>query len=225
MNAADAKAIAAHHLRTRLGDMPHAGDPEQIGRVWRVPIHADFPVPQCTEVLPFRNLGEIVIDAESGEVVGFPTSRVREGRMADEVGRVLGEVQNDIPPFECRRCGRCCGPLGATAVEMAIIDVHVSRNNIEVPAYRQTTLSTSFISRDTDDVRCPYLKDHECLVYPVRPTICRLFGTVTTHMHCVAGGKVREPITHEKMFHILRKVEVLSTLWVMLVRHGLEVDV
>lgn len=225
MNAADAKAIAAHHLRTRLGDMPHAGDPEQIGRVWRVPIHADFPVPQCTEVLPFRNLGEIVIDAESGEVVGFPTSRVREGRMAEEIERVLGEVQNEIPVFECERCGGCCGPLGATSMELDIIDRHVQRNNIVVPGYSQTTLSTSTIVRITDSVRCPYLKDHECLVYPVRPTICQLFGTVSTHMPCVSGETVREPITHEKMFHILRKVEVLSTLWVMLVRHGLEVDV
>lgn len=224
MDAAAAQAIAARWLRTRLGNMPPAGDPELVGKVWRVPIHTDFPVPRCTDVLPFRNLGEIVIDAESGEVVGFPTSRVRESRTAEEIGRVLDEIQNEIQPFECERCGRCCGPLGATAVEIDIIDRHIQRNNIEVPGYSQTTLSNSFIVRTTDDVCCPYLKDHECLVYPVRPTICRLFGTVATHMFCAAGGRVREPITHEAAFHILRKVEVLSTLWSMMCKHRQEAD-
>lgn len=224
MDAAAAKAIAAHWLRSRLGNMPHAGDPVLVGVIWQVPIHADFPVPKCTEVLPFRNLGEILIDDGSGEVVNMSTSREREIRVAEEIGRVLGEIQNEIQAFECRRCGGCCGPLGATSMELDIIDKHVERNNIVVPGYSQTTLSNSFVARTTDDVRCPYLKDHKCLVYPVRPTICRLFGTVATHMHCAAGGKVQEPITPEAAFRILRKVEVLSTLWSMMVRHGQEVD-
>ena len=223
MTSAAAQAIAAHWLRTQLGNMPHAGDPELVGKVWRVPIHADFPVPRCTDVLPFRNLGEIVIDAESGEVVGFPTSRVRESRTAEEIGRILGEIQNEIQPFECERCGRCCGPLGATAVELDIIDRHVQQNNIEVPGYSQITLSNT-IMRTTDRLQCPYLKDHECLVYPVRPTICRLFGTSTQLIKCASGCKSNEPITHEAAFHILRRVDVLSTLWTMMVRHGLEVD-
>ncbi|OEU74061.1 MAG: hypothetical protein BA864_06945 [Desulfuromonadales bacterium C00003093] len=224
MNAAAARAVAAHHLRTRLGNMPHAGDPELVGMIWRVPIHADFPVPTSTDILPFRNLGEILIDDGSGEVVNTPTSEEREGRMAEEIGRVLGETQNEILAFECERCGRCCGPLGATAMEMDIIDRHVQLNSIVVSEYCQTTLSNSFIARATDSVWCPYLQDGECLVYPVRPTICRLFGTVTTHMHCVAGGKVKEPITHEAAFHILRRVEVLSTLWVMMRDHRMEMD-
>ena len=224
MDADAAQAIAAHWLRTRLGAMPHAGDPVLVGMIWRVPIHTDFPVPKCTDVLRFRDLGEILVDDGSGEVINTPTSRERESRVAEEIGRLLGEIQNEILPFECGRCGGCCGPLGATSMELDIIDRHVEQNNIEVPEYSQTTLSNSFVARTTGDVRCPYLKDHECLVYPVRPTICRLFGTVSSYMHCAAGGRVQEPITHEAAFHILRKVEVLSTLWSLMQKHGQGVD-
>ena len=204
MNPAAAKAVAAHHLRTLLGNMPHAGDPELVGMVWRVPIHADFPVPKSTDILPFRNLGEMLIDDRSGEVIHLSSSAEREGRMAEELGRVLGEIQNGIPAFECVRCGACCGPIGATAMEVDIIDEHVRRNNIVVPEYGQTMLSPTLIVRATDRVRCPYLKDHECMVYPVRPTICRLFGIVSTHMICPAVGKVQEPMPHAVMHHILR---------------------
>ncbi len=224
MNAAAAKAIATHYLRTRLGNMPHAGDPELVGMIWRVPIHADFLVPESADILPFRNLGEILIDAGSGEVINASSSKEREARMAEELGRVLGEIQNGMRAVDCKRCGKCCGPIGATAMELDIIDEHVRRNHIIVPGYSQTTISPSFIARTTTGVRCPYLKDHECMVYSVRPTICRLFGTVTTHMHCVAGGEVPEPITHKEAFAILRKVEVLSTLWAMMRDHEWEVD-
>lgn len=225
LNAADAKAIAAHHLRNHLGNTPHAGDPVLVDATWRVPIHADFPVPKCTDVLRFRNLGEILIDTGSGEVLSTPTFEERESRMVEEIGRVLGETQNDILVSECERCGVCCGPLGATAMEIAIIDKHVRRNNIEVPEYAETIISPSLISRYTSSVQCPYLKDNACMVYPVRPTVCRLFGTVSTHLFCCVGGRVPEPITHEAASHILRRVSVLNTLWVLTCRHRLEVDV
>lgn len=223
MDAAAAQAIATHWLPLHLGDMPHAGDPVLVGMIWRVPIHTDFPVANDPVPLRFRDLGEILIDDKSGEVINASSSKEREARMAEEIGRVLAEIQNEIQVVECERCGRCCGPLGATSMEMHIIDEHVRRNNIEVPAYYQSRLSNSFVARTTDGVWCPYLKDHECLVYPVRPTICRLFGTVSTNMFCAAGGRVREPITQVAAFHILRRVDVLSTLWSMMARHGLEV--
>jgi Fe-S-cluster containining protein len=204
--------------------MPHVGEPELVGMIWRVPVHTDFPVPESTDILPFRNLAEILIDDGSGEVLNVSSSREREARLTEEIGRVLAEIYNEIPAFDCERCGRCCGPIGATAMELDLIDEHVRRNHIEVPEYIQTVLSTSFIARTTISVRCPYLKDQACMVYSVRPTVCRLFGTVTTHMPCVTGGRVLEPITHVAAFHLLRKVEVLSTLWSLMKKHEWAVE-
>jgi len=225
LDAAAAQAIANHWLRSKLGNMPHAGDPVRAGEVWRVPIHLDFPVPGSTDTLPFRDLGEIVIDAGCGEVASFPTIKEREARMAEEIGRVLGEIHNEIQEFECERCGKCCGPLGATAMELNIIDEHVRRHNIEVPEYSQIEFLANTIVRTTENTRCPYLKDNECVVYKVRPTICRLFGTVAAHMNCAASnGGVKEPITSKAAFSILRRVQTLSSLWVAMCKHGLEVD-
>lgn len=227
MNAAAAQAIANNWLHTTLGNMPHAGDPVLDGEVWRVPIHVDFPVPKSTDVLPFRNLGELVIEIVSdkvGAVGGYPTSAEREARMAEEIGRVLGEIHQEIPEFDCARCGKCCGVLGATSMEMHLIDTYVEKQNIEVPEYLQTGISNRMIVRTTEKLLCPYLKDHECMVYPVRPTICRLFGTVTERMICAAGRAATRDIASKEAYDILRRVDVLSALWTAICRHKAAVE-
>lgn len=215
-NAAAAQAIANNWLHLKLGDLTHAGDPVLDGEVWRVPIHVDFPVPGNTDVLPFRNLGELVIEVSGdnvGAVGGCPTPREREARMAEEIGRVLGEIHKEISAFECGCCGKCCGTLGATGMEMQIIDEYIRRHSIEVPEYTESTLPDPFIMRTTKDDLCPYLQNHKCMVYLVRPTICRLFGTVTGHMDCeVSKREVKEPITIITAFGILRRVDVLAVL-------------
>lgn len=210
------QAIANHWLRLNLGNMPHAGDPVPDGEVWRVPIHANFPVTGSTDVLPFRNLGELIIEAANGAgaVRGYPSSKDKEVRMVEEIGRVLGEIHKEISAFECGCCGKCCGTLGATGMEMQIIDEYIRRHSIEVPEYTESTLPDPFIMRTTKDDLCPYLQNHKCMVYLVRPTICRLFGTVTGHMDCeVSKREVKEPITIITAFGILRRVDVLAVLW------------
>lgn len=216
MNAVAVQAIANHWLRLNLGNMPHAGDPVSDGEVWRVPIHANFPVPCSTDVLPFRNIGELMIEIVNGAgaVRGYPSSKDKEVRMVEEIGRVLGEIHLEISAFECECCGTCCGSLGATGMELNIIDEYIRRHSIEVPEYAESPISGTLIMRVTKDVLCPYLQDHKCLVYAVRPTICRLFGTVTGRMGCEVGKRgVKEPITTTTAFGILRRVGVLAMLW------------
>lgn len=227
-DAAAAQAVANDWLRKKLGNMPHAGDPVLDGKVWRVPIHADFPVPKSTDVLPFRNIGELVIETTGdavGAVGGYPTSAEREARMAEEIGRVLGEIRNEIPEFECERCGKCCGMLGATSMEMHLIDEHIRRHGIEIQEeFMQTKISNIFVIRTTKKGLCPYLQDSECVVYPVRPTICQLFGNVTGHMICAAGRVATTNLTSTEAFGILRRVDVLDTLWAMMCRHQAVVE-
>lgn len=210
------KATANNWLCLNLGHMPYSGDPVLTDGCWRVPISLDFPMPHDDDNAPisFRNLGEIEIDAESGEVVRFPSAKEREERTIAEIGRALAEIHQGIPEFKCERCGRCCGPIGATKMEMDMIDEHVRRHDIEVPEYIQDTIfRLDHIVRTTDDLTCPYLKDNECMVYKVRPTICRLFGTVDRAMPCVAGGMIEKPFSLIAAFGILRRVDVLDMLW------------
>lgn len=221
MNQVVVQTVANEWLRIKLGDLPHAGDPVRDGEVWRVPVHVDFPVPGSTDVLPFRDLGELVIEIAGDAVTisGYPTPKERKERMADELMRVLGEVYQEIPEFECERCGRCCRVLGATAMELHLIDEYVRRHGIEAQEYSQTSLITLFV-RTTENALCPYLKNNECMVYPVRPTGCRLYGTVAVRIDCDAG---KHKITDKAAFSILRRVDVLSALWTVMHRRDPEV--
>ena len=218
VNAAAAQAIANNWLHSN-NNISHTGDPVQDGDVWRFPIHVDFPVPLSTDLLLFKNIGEIVIDSTTGKVVGYPSVKEREGRMVEELSRLLGEIHRGIPAFECERCGACCGVLGATCMEMQLIDTHVREQNIEVHEYLQTKISNTMIVRTTEKLLCPYLKDHTCMVYSVRPTICRLFGTVTDHMICAAGRAATGDLTSKEAFSTLRRVSALDALWLVISRH------
>lgn len=86
----------------------------------------------------------------------------------------------NIPRHEkCTNCGRCCGVIPATVPEVNAIRNYIAVNGI-------TPI------RHGDGVTCPFRddKNKKCLIYPVRPVICRLFG-VAKGMECANGN------THE----------------------------
>ena len=67
----------------------------------------------------------------------------------------------------CTGCGDCCGIIPATAAETETIRRYITDNGIR-PIER------------ADKTTCPFRDDEnkKCLIYPVRPLICRLFGVV-----------------------------------------------
>ena len=85
-----------------------------------------------------------------------------------------------IPPhMRCIDCGKCCGPVPISAEEYANIYDYLQEHAYprEVAERPHTILECVF--RDNEK-RC-------CSIYPVRPTICRLFG-VTAGMQCLNGN-------------------------------------
>jgi len=67
----------------------------------------------------------------------------------------------------CQRCGDCCGPVPANDDEYAKIKAYSAEHGIKA-------------NLDNPGLQCPYLSVGECLVYPVRPLICRVYGYIET---------------------------------------------
>jgi len=86
--------------------------------------------------------------------------------MTGNVHSRLGKMRRQVPPFRCHRCGGCCGP-------------HVPCLRIEateIAGYARTHGISAQTDRPMD---CPWLRNgNECLVYAVRPMLCRLQGLI-----------------------------------------------
>ena len=85
-----------------------------------------------------------------------------------------GWLEKHLPEMECEKCGECCGPVPCTDIEYAAIVDYVFKHGIKPHQYG-------------DGVTCPWFDlKAGCLVYPVRPYACRLFGHVP-ELKCAKG--------------------------------------
>lgn len=67
--------------------------------------------------------------------------------------------------FLCHACGECCGPVACTRAEWEAIAAYIRANGV-LPVAR-------------DGLACMLQGgDKFCMVYPVRPTLCRMHGHV-----------------------------------------------
>jgi len=90
----------------------------------------------------------------------------------------LHDLYAEIPAFKCKGCHDCCGPIIFGRIEGKLIRSYCRQNNIPIPVSRirwQNETTEEFYPLKLD---CPFLKDDGCLIYPVRPYICRLQGHV-----------------------------------------------
>lgn len=95
----------------------------------------------------------------------------------------LNEIYAKVPEAACDRCGVCCGPIGFTILEEKNIEKYLEDEGISVHAC-VVGRSKDQVFAFTNDCKCPFIMDNECVVYPVRPIVCRLFGVIR------GGGKL-----------------------------------
>lgn len=99
-----------------------------------------------------------------------------------------------IPDFICKKgCHECCRNFGVpsrTRVEDKRIKAFLHANGLPVGKARGNT--------------CPYLIETGCSIYPVRPLICRLYGTSPNYLCKMEVAPVR--MLHEdeeaEIFHL-----------------------
>lgn len=87
----------------------------------------------------------------------------------------LEDIYNGIPKATCPEgCGECCGPVFPSLTELRNIKDWCANHHIEYKDFLNIT----------DEGNCPYLApDKKCLIYPVRPFLCRILG-VSVELPC-----------------------------------------
>lgn len=111
---------------------------------------------------------------------------------------MVEDVRNSLAgTTKCDRCGGCCGPTMVTAPEAAEILQYLSDNKLWKKVHE--ALKAKHDEWDLDKrLKCPLVDRDEngksvCLVYDVRPVICRAFGqTKDKWMTCPHHGTTGE---------------------------------
>ena len=82
----------------------------------------------------------------------------------------LENIYKQIPSSKCpSNCGKCCGPVFPSIAEL---------RNVKSWCDRHHMLYRDFLDISVD-ASCPYLdKNKRCVIYPVRPFICRILGVI-----------------------------------------------
>lgn len=85
----------------------------------------------------------------------------------EELRKRLNDIYAKVPTIQCKQgCHECCGPIFWFPAENASIFQWLKDNTL--PVRRAKSMLDM----------CPYIEGDKCLIYPVRPLICRLFGVV-----------------------------------------------
>lgn len=83
----------------------------------------------------------------------------------------LAEIYDQIPESTCvDGCGKCCGPVFPSLAEIRNVKDWCAVHHVEYQDFMKIG----------EDGMCPYLDSNErCIIYPVRPFLCRILGAST----------------------------------------------
>ena len=83
----------------------------------------------------------------------------------------LEKIYSLIKDFSCNHCHKCCGPIIWFEPEEIMIRDYMEKNKIKRVLWTKEEFKQN-------QMRCPYLIDDRCIIYPVRPIVCRLQGNI-----------------------------------------------
>ena len=75
-----------------------------------------------------------------------------------------------IPDIKCKHCHRCCKNIIWFEPENILIEDFLKNN--------YHNLSNLKNSKENNKNKCPFLNNSGCIIYPVRPIVCRFQGNV-----------------------------------------------
>ena len=106
----------------------------------------------------------------------------------------IEDIYNLIPDFMCTQgCHECCRNLGVP-----------SRTRIEDERINAFFQEHAMKPGKAHHGTCPYLNEAGCTIYPVRPLICRLYGTSPNYRCIMEVAPLR--LLHEdeeaEIFHL-----------------------
>jgi len=83
----------------------------------------------------------------------------------------LQRLYSRIPNFECKHCHQCCGPIIWFAPEEILIKEYLEKFKIKRIIWTKKEF-------EKNQMKCPYLLNNRCIIYQVRPIVCRLQGNI-----------------------------------------------
>jgi len=95
----------------------------------------------------------------------------------------LNKVYKTIPSGKCKACAKCCHEsVHAFYIEfLNIYDYVVKNDMLDMVMDR---VENHYFNELIKHQACPFLnKDNSCMIYPVRPYVCRLFGHDSRQAH------------------------------------------
>lgn len=92
--------------------------------------------------------------------------------MSKNVIKSLKNIYSSIPEFSCKHCHDCCGPIIWYEPEDILIRNYIKKHNIK-------RISWTIEEFKKNNMRCPYINNDRCIIYSVRPIVCRLQGNIS----------------------------------------------
>jgi len=89
-----------------------------------------------------------------------------------KIKKSLKEIYKSINNFKCQHCHQCCGPIIWFEPEELFINEYIEKKKIKRILWTKEEFKEN-------NMRCPYLIDDRCIIYPVRPIVCRLQGNIS----------------------------------------------
>jgi len=113
--------------------------------------------------------------------------------------RRLLRLYAQLPTFECvPGCSHCCGPTPCAPSETALIAQWLTQRGLAVLHSPLAVLPT------TDGLTCVYAGADGCSIYPVRPFMCRLYGSIPK-LRCPLGRGPAEPLSESAEASLMRE--------------------
>ena len=114
--------------------------------------------------------------------------------LTDEIEAVYAA----LPQIQCQReCWRACGPISMSYVEADRIVEHVAAHPLR-------------LAMETGGELCPALSAMGgCMIYEVRPLICRLYGLIKA-LHCPHGCRPERWVGNREAHSLLARLESLG---------------
>jgi Fe-S-cluster containining protein len=123
-----------------------------------------------------------------------------------------------LPTVQCKKlCGReICGPIPLSRMELQRIEQKVGVVEF-VTATSDFVASEGNVGLRTDfDHTCKFLERTfgRCLIYEVRPLICRLWGCVDDpRMRCVHGCQPSRWLTNDEAMQFYIQLDAIQKEW------------
>ena len=115
--------------------------------------------------------------------------------MYQQIIESLEKIYSSIQNFPCKHCHKCCGPIIWFEPEELLIKRYLEKNKINRIVWTKEEF-------EKNKMECPYLIDDKCIIYPVRPIVCRLQGNIS-ELRCVFPNN--STFTSEKELNKIRE--------------------